>query len=49
MARGNPRKKFQIMLELVKEEFIHQVDIQYFQHNWAIVHMHMPVNYHEQV
>lgn len=42
-------KKFQIMLELVKEGFIHQVDIRYFQHNWVIVHMHMPVNYHEQV
>lgn len=43
------KKKLQIMLELVKEGFIHQVDIRYFQHNWVIVHMHMPVNYHEQV
>lgn len=38
------------MLELVKEGLIiHQVDIRYFQHNWVIVHMHMPVNYHEQM
>lgn len=29
------KKKLQIMLELVKEGFIHQVDIRYFQHHWV--------------
>lgn len=34
---------------LSRRGFINQVDIRYFQHNSVIVHMHMPVNYHEQV